>query len=163
MWNFTSRFPRVSLFGVPFKATRKSLCGFSLWNNESLYSNHCLVYLLKQHANRDVDFLYKIMNSCTANRWFVCSFLDAPINQNQSYASSSAVTTFGRSSYCFQPGDRMSNLRTAATKVMSRFVEASCERDQIIMWNPPFNVPSTVACSFWLVATRLEHWKADLT
>ena len=28
MWNFTSRFSCFSLFGVPFKATRKSLCGF---------------------------------------------------------------------------------------------------------------------------------------
>ena len=71
--------------------------------------------------------------------------------------------TFGRSVYCFQQGDRISNLHTAAKIVMSCFVESSCERDQIIMWNPPFNVHSTVVCSFWLVAIRLEHWKADLT
>ena len=47
---------------------------------------------------------------------------------------------FGRSVYCFQQGDRISNLRTAAKKVMSCFVETFYERDQIIMWNPPFNV-----------------------
>ena len=59
------------------------------------------MYLLKQHANRYVDFLYKIMNPCTANRWFVCSSLDAPINQNQSYASSSAViVNFGIRDVC---------------------------------------------------------------
>ena len=28
MWNFTMWFSRFSLFGVRFKATRKSLCGF---------------------------------------------------------------------------------------------------------------------------------------
>ena len=71
--------------------------------------------------------------------------------------------TVGRSAYCFQQGDRTSNLHTAAKIVMSCFVESHCERDQNIMWNPPFNVYLTVVCSFWLVAIRLEHWKADLT
>ena len=32
MWNFTSRFSRFSMFGVCFKTTRKSLCGFlTMW------------------------------------------------------------------------------------------------------------------------------------
>ena len=43
------------------------------------------------------------------------------------------------------------------------FVESFCGRGQIIMWNPPFNVHSTVACSFCFVAIRPEHWKADST
>ena len=152
----------------------KSLCGIS---HNGFHVFHCLVYLLKQHANRYVDFrkmeiwefhlfFHEIMNSCTANRWFVFVWMHCIIvalRGPNACRRRSVLLTFGRSAYCFPQGDRISNLRTAAEQVMSCFVESSCERDQIIMWNPPFNVHSTVACSFWLVAIRLEHWKADLT
>jgi len=118
--------PLGNLLG--WREKTKSLCGIS---HHVFYVFHCLVYLLKQHANRYVDFgnhgfhvfhclVYLLKQH--ANR-----YVDFDAISLQTFLLAGVAAE--ECAYCFQPGDRISNLRTTATKVMSCFVEASCERD----------------------------------